>query len=314
MISPFSQHLSYRLAALAIASIGFSLPSQGALLIYEGFTGYNTSGYLKGQAVSANAVGLSGTWGGNAAADSAGTFIAAGLTFGSLETSGGAYRVGGGTVVVGAGATSSALTSTGTLWASQLVRFNGNQNNSSTGNGLEIRIGDDAGGATNSRYRTFPDSRLSGTTLVGVDYNTGNLDGISNAPEAALPINTTYLFISSFTNIGAAVGTTATATTWVLTLSQFQAMLDSTKTPEQYLTDADSSLYSAKATDTVDLVKASDGIKTGSHLQLVNVNDNVTIDEIRYGTTLGDVIPLIPEPSSALLSLLGSSILLRRRR
>ena len=296
-------------SGIAAAVVATVLNSQGALLVHESFSGYDT-GVLKGQPVSDSATGLTGTWDGNTTANTLGT-ITTGLDFGSLQTSGGALRNTNNTVVVAA-AISTTTAHTGTLWSSYLVSFAAAPSTSSN-NGLEMRIGDSAAGADAPRYRTFADSRITGAGDVAVDYNSGSTTGLGGSGSTLLT-GTTYILISSFTNLGGATGSAAQATTWALTAAQFDAMIASPLGAETYLTDAGSTLYTAKATETADTVKSTDTFGPGDFVQIVSVGDNDTVDEIRFGGTLGDVIPVIPEPGTAALALFGALAFLRRKR
>ncbi|MBX3742649.1 MAG: hypothetical protein KF712_16810 [Akkermansiaceae bacterium] len=299
----------FRRYLLSLLPLACSLSeTRAALLLYEGFEGYSTSGFLNGQLVSSSTIGFSGTWGGNTASLSAGNINANSLSFNSLlPTSGGSYVNTGGTVVLGSTlALGSSLS--GTIWMSHLIRFNGNHSTSSS-SGFEVRIGDTAGGSDVVRFRTFADTRTGTSNVIGTDYNTGSLTAIGDSTDAPLATNTTYIMISSFTNVAGTSGS-GTATVWALTSAQFQTMMESPLGAETYLTDATAGQYAAKATNT-DAVKSTDQIESGDFLQIVNVGNNIQLDEIRLGTTLADVIP---EPSSALLAFSGIALLIRRSR
>ncbi|WAC18348.1 hypothetical protein OVA24_14005 [Luteolibacter sp. SL250] len=296
----------YLLPLLALACS--QSETRAALLLYEGFEGYSTSGFLNGQAVSSSAIGFSGIWGGNTASTGAGNINASSLSFGSLlPTSGGSYVNTGGTVVLGS-TLSIPSSLSGTIWMSHLIRFNGAHSASGSA-GFEVRIGDTAGGSEVVRFRTFSDTRSGTSNVIGTDYNTGTLSTIGDSTDPQLATNTNYIMISSFTNVAGTSGS-GTATIWALTTDQFQTMMESPLGAESYLTEATAGQYSAKATNT-DAVKSTDQIESGDFLQIVNVGNNIQLDEIRLGTTLADVIP---EPGSALLAISGLTFLLRRSR
>jgi hypothetical protein len=297
---------------LPLAAFAY-LPTQShaALLLYEGFAGYTVDANLFGQSINGSSTGFTGSWGGNAASQIAGngTINANSLTFGSLlQTNGGSYVNTTGTIVLGS-TINLASPASGTIWTSFLIRFNGAHNSGDTA-GFEIRIGDSAGGADAVRFRTFADTRSGTSNVISTDFNTGTLSTLGDSADPVLATSTTYIMISSFTNVAGASGN-GTATTWALTPDQFQNMINSPLGAESYLATAGSGLYSAKATNT-DPVKATDQIGSGDFLQIVNVANNIQLDEIRMGTTLADVIP-VPEPAVITLSLAGVAFLLLRK-
>ena len=310
----------HRPAAIFAIGILAAAPSvQAALLVYEGFNGYGTAGTaLATQNANGNTIGLTGAYGGNGNA-SVGVIAASGISFGSLQTSGSALTIPNNTVVIG-GTLSLASSYSGTLWSSYLVRFNAPLSTTG-GNGMEIRISDSISGTTNARFRVFADTRSGTPNVIGSDYNTADLSGIGNSSDPALLTGTTspstpgtdYLLISSFTNAGTGVVGSGVATTWALTLAQFETMMSSGIPVETYLADATLGQYYAKATNT-DTELATDTFENGDNLQIVSVGDNVTLDEIRFGTSLADVLP-VPEPTSALLGFasLGLATLRRKR-
>jgi hypothetical protein len=307
----FPLSASWKRALLLLSIACVTSESQAALLLYEGFAGYTTGTVLYNQNINGSSTGFTGAWSGNTASQTNGTVSASGLAFGSLlQTSGGSYVNNGSTVVLGSTIALAGATS-GTVWTSYLVRFNGAHNNTA-GNGFEIRIGDSAGGADVVRFRTFADTRTGTSNVVGADFNTTDLSNIGDSTDPVLATSTNYIMISSFTNVAGASGS-GTATTWALTASQFQAMIESPLGAETYLTTATASQYFAKASNT-DTVKTTDQIESGDFLQIVNVGNNIALDEIRMGTTLDDVIPVVPEPGSAMLTFASAALLLRRTR
>lgn len=295
--------------------------SEGATFVHESFTGYSV-GLMRGQAATGS--GLSGVYGGNgnaavedpptAASGSfaTGTFVSSGLTFGDyLPTSGGAMTIASGTTVVGVKVAPTTPSYSGTLWVSFLVRFNAAHNSSATGNpGVELRLTTgSASDAGNAKFRTYADSRVDGNTAIGVDYNSSDFASVGSSP-AVLANGTTYIMISSFTNVGASIGGGGVATTWAMTQSQYEAMMTSPLGPEAYLLAATAGQYFGMATAT-DAEKASDVFDNSIFLQMVSVSNNVTYDEIRLGSSLVDVVP---EPGTALLGILGASVAWVRRR
>lgn len=295
--------------ALALASAGLT-SARANLLIYEGFTGY-TSGQLAGQNPNDYTVGLNKTvayYDGNSPSRAGGFTLTTGLTFGSLQTSGGALAFNASTNVIGT-SLNLGTSFSGTLWSSYLVNFSTQGNDAA--NGALIRIGGTPQDSTGSRFTSWADSRASSKN-VAVGYASGGT-GING--NAALVPGTTYIIISRFTNVGATLSSSSpgVATLWALTEAQFANFL-AAGGDEAALT-----LTSVTAT-------ASHSVSSGTYslsgaLSLVTVNDTGVFDEIRFGSSLADVTP-VPEPgSSALFAGLGGLLLcffyrrgLRRRR
>jgi hypothetical protein len=116
--------------------------------------------------------------------------------------------------------------------------------------------------------------------------------------------------LNSFTNVGSAGG--GTATLYAFTLEQFETFL-------VYGGDEDALANpSVTFTATVSDEKKTSVSFTGA-FEIVSANVSSTIDEIRWGTTLADVIPLVtvPQPAVTPLALsvagLGLAVWGRRR-
>jgi hypothetical protein len=296
--------------SLLSATVFSASPARASLLIYEGFN-YTAGSTLA--AVSPNAsttTGLdtttaySGTGAGNY------TVQASSLSFGSLQTTGGSVAVTASTSVASA-KISLASAFTGTLWSSYLVSIS--SQGSATGDGALLRVASNNSNL-NERFLSFADSRATSTNVaVGYD-STPVLSGNS------LALSTTYLIISKFTNVGAALSTETTgqSTIWALTEAQFANFILGGGT-ESYLNSASvtgtSTGISARATDTS--TTGTFSLATGNFAALVTVNDVARFDELRFGTELIDVTP-VPEPASfglvAGIGLLGMVSFRRRQR
>ncbi|MDR1283166.1 MAG: PEP-CTERM sorting domain-containing protein [Opitutaceae bacterium] len=277
---------------------------QAGLLVYEGFDGYTPGAGLEGSTPNENTVGLDTT---RAYVDDSenprytDTVLADGLTFGSLRTSGGALgfsNTGGtgiepsvGTNVIGAYLSSDASGYTGDLWNSYLVNLA--IQGDLPGDGMGIRIGSSPA-TSNSGFNSWADSRNSSEN-VGVGYNFGHTRGETGA--AGLELDTTYIIISCFTNAGVALSgsVNGTATLWALTEAQFADFL-ATGGDETALANA---LVTATTSQTV-----NSGTQTfAGAFGFVSVNDAGTIDELRWGSSLESVIPVVPVPEPATVAL-----------
>ncbi|MFA6962572.1 MAG: hypothetical protein WC205_17580 [Opitutaceae bacterium] len=145
--------------------------THATLLVYEGFNGY-TTGALAGQKPNANTAGLDT---GVAYYDDGGnrtsgyTIQSGGLTFGSLQTSGGALAFSNNINVIGADISQTAVT--GTLWSSYLINLS-TINTITTGSGALVRIGaTPAESSANTHFTSWADSRNGTSTKVAAGYS-----------------------------------------------------------------------------------------------------------------------------------------------
>ena len=283
-------------------------PARATLLVYEGFNGY-TVGALAPQTPNANTTGLDGSVGyydGNGTRTAGYTIQSAGLTFGSLSTSGGSLKFTTTTNVIGADIEIGSTPFSGTLWGSYLINLS--TNSTAASGGTVLRIGATPGDSPGAHFNSWADSRNTTTTNVAVGYGTGvsaSADGASG-----LLLNTTYIIVSSFTNVGTPLdGTTTTgvATLWALTQTQFGSFLSAGGTQSALSTYA-----SATATQTT--TSGTLNFDSLSAFGIITQGDAGTIDEIRFGSTLADVTP-IPEPAATAAAMgIGCALLLLYRR
>ncbi|MDF3056925.1 MAG: anchor protein [Rariglobus sp.] len=284
---------------LALATIS---SAHATLLVYEGFNGY-TLGALAGQTPNTNTIGLDRTVGyydGPALFRTANyTLQSSSLSFAGLQTSGGSLNFSAGTNVIGADI-DIATPFTGTLWSSYLVRLS-TKSTGLSGDGATIRIGTTpSDSSTTNHFNSWADSRSSSTN-VAVGYGSTGTNG-----TGTLALNTTYIVINRFTNVGNASG--GTATLWALTVAQYNTFR---------LNGGDEAALGG-TTVTATASNTLTGTFVFSSTQavgIVTVNDAGAYDELRFGSTLADVTP-IPEPatSAALLGLACGLVLAARRR
>lgn len=292
MILPARLRVLPVLSALASAALVFSAatPVCATLLVYEGFTGYN-AGALAGQSPNQHTVGLGPAGYYDGPSNRTGGYtLQAGLTFGSLATSGGALGYGTGINVIGADIDIGSTAFQGTLWSSYLVKLNSPQA-SGAGDGALLRIADSPDDTLDIRYSTWADSRSS-STRVGTAYSgTTAING-----NASLVVGTTYIIIGRFTRVGsgASAGSPAVATVWALTEAQFANFI-AAGGDEAALAGT-----SVTATASHSVTSGTKTFITSDAISLVTANSTGVFDEIRFGSSLADVSPLaIPEPAAA---------------
>jgi len=296
------------LLAMTVLPLG---QAQASLLVYEGYDYAALANDDSMDGVATNATGLDGTYDVAANTGIAFRYQTAGLTFGDkyLPTSGGSVRLGRATnQYASLGIGLDAGTVTGNLYQSFLFTF---ETNSATGtnSGSFWRVADAQTSGTNSRFATLTENRASGSA-PGIGYDS---DTVTTSAGGSLAADTTYLFLSRFSNVGTAlsVGTPGVADLWIFTQAGYESWLAA---------GADEAELSTFA-----LLDASDTATTGTHtfnsadfLQLAATTTGTGggtfigyYDELRFGTTLADVVP---EPTSASLLAAGGLLLLRRRR
>lgn len=298
-----------------LASIFFPISSAySALISYEGYT-YGASANFGSLSPNGNTVGLdtSSAYTGSGLTNL--TYTSSGMTFGNLVTSGGAVNFGTATTVLAA---KSSLTSayTGMLYSSILVNFTSKGSNAS--HGFVTRIADSATTDTGSRINSFADSRSGSSLNAGIAYGGVYNSGTKNA-TTGLDLGQTYIVITSWSRVGEDFSAeNGVGILYALTLEQFGAMTASSNW-QDYLTATE---IGANA-DQISVRVVSNLANTGSatlgadledYFHTVTSGNSGTFDELRYGSTLESVLPLIPEPSSVMLASLASLTLFRRCR
>lgn len=325
-----------KVSLLSAISFGFVISLvtapevHAALLVYDGY-GYVEGTSLNGTVPGANTVGLGSTAYGGTAANNY-TVNANSLTFSNLATTGGSisFTTGTnavvGTVQFGAGTSTpyvgadvylgTATTYTGTLYNSYLVKLNTTPTTSTT---VEGRVSDSTA-ALGQRFISAADSRVTTNgTRPSVSYDNSDASGgIPTLTTTPLGTIETYLMISKFTGVGSTLTDVnqAFATLYILTASQFDSFIAAGGT-ESYLDAAtigsSGTQITGRATDGNNNTSGTPDFGNGDFVQYLTISSSGTIDETRYGTTLADVIPLIPEPSSFALSAIGSLLVVLRR-
>lgn len=298
-------------------------PLAGATLLVSDNFDAKIAGNLTGQG-TAGTTGLTGnyTFGGTATGQSF-TVVTGSLGFSTYNSTSGFSVL---ATSVGSGATNRIQTTgsfnvTGTLYSSYLVNFS--SIGGATGSLAEVRTATnegDSGASATTRFRLMADA-TSGTELrPGPGY-----DNAANATTTTLGLNTTYMVIGRFTNVGNAlgpgVGASGIATLFALTASQYDSFIAAGGT-DSYLDSAvvgtGAGEISARAADsaiTTGTYTFSNGawIQTAVSSASSATAQTYTYDAIRFGDSLTDVT-VVPEPSTALLGLLASLGLTMRRK
>lgn len=279
-----------------LAASGSAGDAHATTLVYESFSGYS-AGNMNGQAVTGS--GLSGSY----AVGGAGaiTYSSTGLTFSDLVVSGGSItNINGGGSFIGASLSGSA---TGTIYASYLVNFSADPNAAiTTAAQIGLNSGTTVGGGTRY-FNVMADSPAAGVVNPGFGYNFG---ATGETAANALVANTTFMVLAEINNVGTALsaGTTGYGTVWVLNEAQFNSFkLGGFTTAELNAASVGSGsadVWSRYTTATP--VTSGTYAFNGAALQLSLTplsTSTSTMDEIRWGTTLGDVMPItVPEPGS----------------
>lgn len=295
---------------LLVAAISglMSVSSQAVLLVHESFSGY-TNGNIGGQ--NALGAGLSLAW--ESGYSNQHQVVGSGLTFNGIASSGGALSLGASTRLSGATLSlTSNLTAGSTLYTSYLVNLSAY----GTGDaGAVTRINPSSRTTASGYFGNFVDSRGSNNAAVSYDttFNANN----PVASSSQLTLNQTFLLISTFSNVGGAG--TGDATLYVLSEGQYANLRSIGGDIGTYLSGTaigtgDTNIW-ASATQT-GIASSTYTFASGNALQILNLGGTTgTIDELRYGTTFADVLP-IPEPSLALLSVTGliAGTVRRKRR
>jgi hypothetical protein len=280
------------LVAFLALALGVGQAAHASLIAYETFDTYSA-----GSLVGAN--GGSG-WGG--AWTTGGTVIGSGLAFSD-------YAVGMRSAQITMsswtlnfdtqasrpfGASASAGS---TLW----VSFVGQWDSGSHYTGNELRVGPSATGSTGQfdiQPRNGSTNWWNWTSAAVDGQQTGGYNNANGSP--------TYLYVAQFTNVGG-VGT---ETLWVLSAANYDAIKAGGITETELNTN----------TATVSGASAAMTLDTTKYLQLAikgNTGDwpsTFTVDEIKYGTTVGDVTSPVPEPATMALLGLGAVAMMAKRR
>lgn len=268
------------LLVLGALCMGGAGPARATLIAYEGFDITAGENALNG-AAGATSSGWtnSSTWGTGA------NDVGAGLGYGSLQTVGGAAVLdtsSGSFRLLSRPLTQS---STPTLWMSFLSVVP--NNSAGTYGGISF-------------YNNFGNEMFFVGDLDSANTNWGmRLMSVPGAPIVTTGINSTNLsFLVLRIDFNAGVTNNENFYLWV------NPLLDS----EPNVAAADATILGAQMYNGQNLARI--------RLQQGLNSDNTVIDELRLGTTWNDVAPVVPEPGTAVLWMLGLAVWsgLRRHR
>jgi len=178
--------------------------------------------------------------------------------------------------------------------------------------GADVRIGVTPSDSLGGHFNSWSDARPTTTASTTVSVGYGSTVPTATNGTASLTLNTTYIIISKFTNVGLSLsaGTSGVAKLWALTSAQYASFLSSGGDE----TALNGTSVTATATQTV--TSGTFTFSSSDAFGIVTVTDVGVIDELRFGSALADVTP-IPEPETTTLLLgigCGAWIIARRIR
>jgi hypothetical protein len=301
--------LNQILGLAALALLAGTTSSQAVLLVYEGFN-YGGSDLASLSGVATTATGYSGNYA-TAGASGAAGYESTGLTFSSnfYATANGAANLttpAGNTSAILGGTLSIGGAQTGDIYSSYLVNY-GTKEAVFSGAAAQLRVSDLQTSGSNNRFLTFADN---GTNLSnGVSFS-----GASTNGSQTLVDGTTYLMVAKYTNVGT-IGATGTATLWLFDSASYDLWFSGGASEAALDTFALGGPLVSTGITTTAIHTFTNGDFTQFTLSgTANaLAQSIFYDELRYGTTLEDVV-MVPEPSTYALMLGGLLLFLVVRR
>ncbi|MBC2602849.1 hypothetical protein [Puniceicoccus vermicola] len=308
------------------------------LFVYEGFNYGGSSMDINGVSVGGGALGLSGAYSTSTGTSGNGnvqasTYNPTGLEFSNIQTTGGSlYQNVSPTILQDKeyvySHASFDTVATGTVYQSMLARVDSNNLANATlgkdpsNSGIsDLRAQDtsDIIGNGNGYMSAQTKRPNQGGVKVGAYYSAnGSISG-----SGSINLSEVYLFVSRYTNVGGAGG--GEANMWVFNETSYDswqangglesdmntyALISTSNSSTDTITLSDSqSMRIATAEFSVDFNSGADNYDNTGEI-------STSYDEIRFGSSLGDVISTIPEPSqySLIAGILFMSLAVLRRR
>ncbi|MDF3128994.1 PEP-CTERM sorting domain-containing protein [Kiritimatiellaeota bacterium B1221] len=286
------------------------MPARGALLVYEGFN-YGLADNTAIGGTATTATGLTGNYSAsNTPSKASSSYRTAGLSFGSVFYAGSGGSLNQRALNSGVSYLGVALDTAvvhGDLWGSHLFNIADINSINTTG---QTRLNSTATGGSSSSWFNMADDISGSGQYPQVAY-----DGSTYSTQSGFEYveGTTYLMVSKFTQVGEALsaGTPGVASLWIFSQAQYEAWVAGGGS------EASLSAFSdgfATVSTTSGSYEFDDFLQFAAYSTSGSVSSLYT-DEVRYGTTLGDVVA-VPEPSTILMLLAGCCVLalgVRRR-
>ncbi len=310
--SPRSARLS---TGLALAAAALAATPASAELIFSDSFDYTLNDSIVGKNGGDWDASRAWTAGGDTNGSLDAATVAAGLTLSDYATSGNAVSLltnsnGDGYTAYSAARQlpgSASFAASGDLWVSYLVNHNEDPSfaNENFQSFADIAVSSPSRLKTTSR--TLFDDNNPDNIKVGANNSSGSVSA------AVVLQDTTYLVVGKFGAVNApnfSGGTTATM--WIFDAAAYDDYKVGSLDESGLDTSTLSRVTHQTGTDFGSQLDSDDFFRLTSVTDF-GINNRAIYDEVKLGTTLGDVV-VVPEPASVALAAAGGVLLLRRRR
>lgn len=310
---------------LAALSLGIVSSSRAAVIVYEGFD-YGGSASLLGGLGNTTEIGLQGTWTSNGTvATATANYVPLGLTFSDLFVTGGLAQMNGlaatGDRTAAAGRRLNVAAQTGTLWGSYLFQKVSDLQMRSVASLLQGNI---VNATDNTAYFSLAHNEFNQNVGgVRVSASVAGVGGTAIAAGGVVPtLGTTYLYVFKMENVGAASGSTQTATAWMLSAEQYDNFkaggLDEAELNAAAMGSLSTDVMERATFTTNGGLPAPGTFDDTDFIRLFNFSGGELItqfDEIKFSnSSINEAVIGIPEPSALLGMVGGLGMLLGIRR